>query len=73
MCHNIKEKVEAVLNTALGDKYRIEVIDLEKNLELAEEDQILAIPTLVKSILRPVVRLVGDLTDTEKVISHLTF
>ena len=52
-------------------KYSIEVIDLLKSPQLAEDDQIFAIPTLVRKIPKPLRRIIGDLSDTEKVLRGL--
>lgn len=51
--------------------YQIEVIDLVKNPQLAQGDQILAIPTLVRSLPEPVRKIIGDLSDTERVLVGL--
>lgn len=51
--------------------YQIEVIDLVKNPQLAKGDQILAIPTLVRSLPEPVRKIIGDLSDTERVLVGL--
>lgn len=51
--------------------YHIEVIDLLKNPRLAKDDQILAIPTLVRRLPAPVRRIIGDLSDTERVLVGL--
>ncbi|HZY80067.1 MAG TPA: circadian clock protein KaiB [Cyclobacteriaceae bacterium] len=51
--------------------YDIEVIDLLKNPQLAEGDQILAIPTLVKKVPEPVRKIIGDLSNEEKVLVGL--
>ena len=55
----------------LKDQYEIEVIDLLKNPQLAEGDQILAVPTLVKKVPEPVRRIIGDLSNEEKVLVGL--
>lgn len=55
----------------LKDKYTIEVIDLLKNPQLAEGDQILAIPTLVKKVPEPIRKIIGDLSNQEKVLVGL--
>jgi len=55
----------------LAGKYRIEVIDLLKNPQLAKGDQILAIPTLVRKLPEPVKKIIGDLSNTEKVLVGL--
>lgn len=52
-------------------EYEIEVIDLLKKPQLAHGDQILAIPTLVRSLPQPMRKIIGDLSDTEKVLVGL--
>lgn len=55
----------------LKGKYSLEVIDLLENPQLAEGDQILAIPTLVKKVPEPVRKIIGDLSNEEKVLVGL--
>lgn len=55
----------------LQGKYSLEVIDLLENPQLAEGDQILAIPTLVKKVPEPVRKIIGDLSNEEKVLVGL--
>ena len=55
----------------LAGHYDIEVIDLMKNPQLAAGDQILAIPTLVRRLPAPLKRIIGDLSNTEKVLVGL--
>ena len=55
----------------LEDKYRIEVIDLLKNPQLAKGDQIFAIPTLVRKLPQPLKKVIGDLSNTERVLVGL--
>ncbi|MBN1566409.1 MAG: circadian clock KaiB family protein [Acidobacteria bacterium] len=55
----------------LGGKYAIEVIDLIKNPELAKGDQIFALPTLVRKLPEPVRKIIGDLSNTERVLVGL--
>lgn len=55
----------------LAGKYRIEVMDLLKNPQLARGDQILALPTLVRKLPEPVRRIIGDLSNTERVLVGL--
>lgn len=55
----------------LKGQYSIEVIDLLANPQLAEGDQILAIPTLVKKVPEPVRKIIGDLSNREKVLVGL--
>ena len=55
----------------LQEKYNIEIIDLVRNPQLARQDQILAIPTLVRSLPTPIKKIIGDLSNTEKVLLGL--
>ena len=55
----------------LKDQYRIEVIDLLVHPQLAEGDQILAIPTLVRKVPEPIRKIIGDLSNEEKVLVGL--
>jgi circadian clock protein KaiB len=55
----------------LDGKYRIEIIDLVKCPQLAQGDQILAIPTLVRNLPTPVRKIIGDLSNTDKVLVGL--
>lgn len=55
----------------LEGRYRIEVVDLLENPQLAKGDQILAIPTLVRKLPEPVKQIIGDLSNTEKVLVGL--
>jgi circadian clock protein KaiB len=55
----------------LAGKYQIEVIDLLENPKLARGDQILAIPTLVRKLPTPVKKIIGDLSNTERVLVGL--
>jgi circadian clock protein KaiB len=55
----------------LAGKYRIEVIDLIENPALAEGDQILAIPTVVRRLPIPIRKIIGDLSNTERVLVGL--
>jgi circadian clock protein KaiB len=55
----------------LAGKYSIEVIDLLKNPQLAEGDQIFAIPTLVRKVPEPLRKIIGDLSNKERVLVGL--
>lgn len=55
----------------LKGRYRIQVIDLVENPQLSKGDQILAIPTLVRKLPEPVRKIIGDLSDTERVLVGL--
>jgi circadian clock protein KaiB len=52
----------------LAGRYEIEVIDLVKKPQLAQNDQILAIPTLVRKLPEPIKRIIGDLSNMERVM-----
>lgn len=64
---NLKKICEEQLN----GKYSIEVIDLLENPQLGAADQILALPTLVRKLPVPVRKIIGDLSDTERVLVGL--
>lgn len=55
----------------LTGRYLIEVIDLMKDPALAQRDQIVAIPTLIRQLPEPLKRVIGDLSNTEKVLVGL--
>ena len=55
----------------LKDRYTIEVIDLIKDPQLAKGDQIIAIPTLVRRLPPPIRKIIGDLSNTERVLVGL--
>jgi len=58
-------------DTHLKGMYRIEVIDLLVKPQLAEGDQIFAIPTLVRTVPKPIRKIIGDLSNEEKVLVGL--
>src|SRR5215475_13041006 len=64
---NLKDICEEYLK----GKYQIEVIDLMENPTLARGDQILAIPTLVRKLPQPIRKIIGDLSNTERVLVGL--
>ncbi len=64
---NLKE----ICKEHLKDKCTIEIIDLLKNPQLAKGDQILAIPTLVRKLPEPIKKIIGDLSNTERVLVGL--
>jgi circadian clock protein KaiB len=55
----------------LEGRYEIEVIDLLENPKLAAADQILAVPTLVRKLPEPVKKIIGDLSQTERILLGL--
>jgi circadian clock protein KaiB len=63
--------LKKICDEHMGGKCRIEVIDLIKNPRLAQEDAILAIPTVVRKLPLPLRKIIGDLSDTERVLVGL--
>ncbi len=63
--------LERICAEHLPGKYRIEVVDLRKSPHLAREHNIVAIPTLVRELPTPIRKIIGDLSDSEKVLVHL--
>jgi circadian clock protein KaiB len=55
----------------LAGRYRIEVIDLVEDPQLGRRDQILALPTLVRRLPQPIKKIIGDLSNTERVLVGL--
>ena len=64
---NLKQLCESHLN----GRYSIEVIDLVEQPQLSKGDQILAIPTLVRKLPQPVRKIIGDLSNTNRVLVGL--
>ena len=65
--NNLKKMAEQHLK----GKYSIEIIDLTQNPQLAAGDQIFAIPTLVRKLPQPIRKIIGDLSNTERVLVGL--
>ena len=65
------DNLKKICEEHLEGKYRIDVIDLLKNPTLARGDQILALPTLVRKLPQPIKKIIGDLSNTEKVLVGL--
>jgi circadian clock protein KaiB len=63
--------LQKICDENLKGKFKIEVIDLLKNPQLAAGDQILAIPTLVRKLPEPIKKIIGDLSNTERVLVGL--
>ncbi|HBE20037.1 MAG TPA: circadian clock protein KaiB [Cyanobacteria bacterium UBA11149] len=55
----------------LKDRYRIEVIDLIENPQLAQRDQIVALPTVLRQLPLPLKKIIGDLSNREKILVGL--
>ncbi len=65
------DNLKKIAEEHLKGRYKIEVVDLLKNPQLAEGDQILAIPTLVRKLPPPIRKIIGDLSNTERVLVGL--
>lgn len=65
------DNLKRICEEHLAGKYRIEVIDLVKNPQLARGDEILAIPTLVRKIPQPMRKIIADLSNKERVLVGL--
>src|SRR5258707_332189 len=63
--------LKRVCEEHLAGKYTIDVIDLLGNPQLARGDQIIAIPTLVRKLPEPIRKIIGDLSNTERVLVGL--
>jgi circadian clock protein KaiB len=63
--------LKAICETHLAGRYSIEVIDLLKSPQLAAGDQILAVPTLVRKLPEPIRKIIGDLSQEERVLVGL--
>ena len=70
-CEAAEENLRKVCEEHLAGRYNIEVVDLLENPTLAQGDQILAVPTLVRKLPTPVRRIIGDLSNTERVLVGL--
>ena len=70
-CVRAIENLERVCEEHLAGRYQIEVVDLLENPRLAADDQILAVPTVVRRLPAPIRKLVGDLSDTDRVLVGL--
>ena len=65
--HNIKK----IMHEQTGDNYELEVIDIYQQPTLARGDQIIAVPTLIKKLPQPLRRLIGDLSQEDRIILGL--
>jgi circadian clock protein KaiB len=68
---NAVTNLQKICEEHLCGRYKIEVIDLLENPQLAKEDKILAVPTLIKKLPASVGQIIGDLSNTERVLVGL--
>lgn len=65
------DNLKRICEEYMAGQYHIEIIDLLKDPQLASGDQILAIPTLVRKLPEPIKKIIGDLSNTERVLVGL--
>jgi circadian clock protein KaiB len=65
------ENLKRLCEEHLGRRYQIEIVDLLENPVLARGDQILAVPTLVRRLPEPIKKIIGDLSNSERVLVGL--
>jgi len=70
-CMRAFANLKRICEEYLANRYRIEMIDLLLDPALARGDQILAVPTLVRRTPKPVKKIIGDLSNTQRVLAGL--
>jgi circadian clock protein KaiB len=65
------KNLKTICEKYLAGRYSIEIVDLLKNPKLAKGDQIIAVPTLVRQLPEPLRKIIGDLSNTERVLVGL--
>jgi circadian clock protein KaiB len=65
------ENLRRICDEDLGGEYELQIIDVLENPDAAEEDKVLATPTLIKQLPPPLRRVIGDLSNKEKVLLGL--
>jgi circadian clock protein KaiB len=65
------KNLKIICEKYLAGRYSIEIVDLLKNPRLAKGDQIIAVPTLVRQLPEPLRKIIGDLSNTERVLVGL--
>lgn len=70
-CRKAVENVKAICEKHLPNRYQLEIVDMYQAPEMAKEDQIIASPTLIRKWPTPIKRLIGDMSNTEKVLKGL--
>jgi circadian clock protein KaiB len=70
-CMRAFSNLKRICEEYLTNRYQIEMIDLMHDPALARNDQILAVPTLVRRMPEPVRKIIGDLSNTERVLAGL--
>ena len=70
-CLRALENLQQACEDHLAGRYQIEVVDLLDNPRLAADDEILAVPTVVRVLPQPIRKIVGDLSDTDRLLVGL--
>ncbi len=70
-CVTAMENLKKFCDEHMAGRYEIEVVDLLENPRLAKDDQIIAIPTLVRKLPAPLRKIIGNLSDTERMLVGL--
>jgi len=65
------EKLQKVLDEKFKGQYTLKIIDILENPELSAEDNIFATPTIVRSLPEPLLKMIGDISNTEKIMVGL--
>mgnify|MGYP001608076603 CR=1 FL=1 len=65
------DNLKSICETELCGKYELQIIDVLESPDAAEEDKVLATPTLIKELPPPIRRIIGDLSDKEKLLIGL--
>lgn len=65
------ENLKKVLKKDLKEMYKLKIIDVQKNPQLAEDEKILATPTLSRVLPLPIKRIIGDLSEKDKILLGL--
>jgi circadian clock protein KaiB len=63
--------MKRICDEELADKYELIIVDVLEHPQLAEDERVMATPTLIKALPPPLRRIIGDLSDTEKVLFGL--
>ena len=70
-CVTALDNLKRFCDERMAGRYEIEIVDLLENPRLAKDDQIIAIPTLVRRLPEPVRKIIGNLSDTERMVVGL--
>ncbi|MEF2072969.1 circadian clock protein KaiB [Consotaella aegiceratis] len=71
--HSVRalENLKEICETELTGRYEVEIVDVLENPQIADDDKVLATPTLVRKLPEPVRKIIGDLSDRDRVLLGL--